>query len=119
MKIEIDVNDTAGLKALETELAKWLGMVRFALSGTATPQPVALRTIILEDVNESDKRVAEVVKKAEGRFTSAFVRDQIGDSLTRAAVNAALVRAEQHGQIRTVQRGMGRRPATFEKVAAS
>jgi hypothetical protein len=119
MKIEIDVNDTAHLRTLEAELIKWLGMVRYALNGTNETQRSGSAAPSSEDVNESDRRIAEVLRTVSDRFTSATVRQAIGDSLTRAAVNAALMRAEQRGEIHTVQRGMGRRPATFQKGPAA
>ena len=119
MKLEIDTNDRAKLQQLEAELSKALAVVRFAINGQIQSRADESSAEAENEGSDSDTtltQLTEVIKNLPSRFTSAAVRTAAGN-LTRSAVNAGLMRIEQRGIIRTVQRGVGRRPATFEKVA--
>ena len=115
MKIEIDTDDPKKLRQLEAELSKALSIVRFALNGQIQQRGGHQGDSENGD-NETDRILEEVVASLPAHFTSSNVRDSVAGRLTRAAVNSGLSRLAQRKAIKTIQPGLGRRPATFEKT---
>jgi len=127
MKLEIDLSDQTQLIKLRNELQRYLGIIEFALSGSASSKPIGTLPLPMSFPNGengtprgTDEAVRKIIGTLGKRFTSTDIYIRYGDDAKekRGAIKASLKRAEDDNLIRVHTRGQGRRPTQFEKVSA-
>lgn len=125
MKLEIDLSDRNQLLRLRGELQRYLGIVEFALSDATAIKPAGTLPLPMtftngeNGSNGTDSKVRKIIEILPKRFTSTDIYVRYGDDSKekRGAIKASIKRAEDEGVIRVQQRGQGRRPTKYEKVA--
>lgn len=112
MKLEVDLNDRAQLKRVESELERSLELIRAALKqheSTPAPTPTTLWN--------ADTIVSAAVNSQPDQFNGSDIyTPMLAQGISREVIKGALARLIASNVIRVHLAGKGRRPTVYQKV---